>query len=139
MVYGPVIMHLPKTKVKFGVGEDPGKAPLVMDKLLVVIVLFAAASFFQTIAWYHDVEGKLPFVMGFMISMGFVVLEYGCMIPGNQLGSKMFSLVQLALIIEVVNWTVFLLYVKFVKKEEVTTNSWAGITVMALGVLLAYS
>jgi uncharacterized protein (DUF486 family) len=128
-----------KIPVRFGLGPEPGKAPIAMDQILIVVVLFAGASFFQTIAWYHDVEGKMPFYLGFLISMGFVVLEYGCMIPANQVGAKMFSLVQLALIVEVVNWTVFLLYVKFVKKEDVSSNSWVGISVMALGVLIAYS
>jgi uncharacterized protein (DUF486 family) len=142
MVLPPALMGMGgkrKGPVRFGLGDKPEKDAVVMDQLLIVVVLFAGASFFQTVAWYHDIEGKLPFYLGFLISMGFVVLEYGCMIPGNQVGAKMFDLVQLALIVEAVNWTVFLLYVKFVKKEEVTSNSWVGIAVMALGVLIAYS
>ena len=51
----------------------------------------------------------------------------------------MLNIVQLAMLAEVVNWLVFVIYVKYFREEDVSTICWVGICIMFIGVIVAYS
>lgn len=138
----PIARQIP---LKLGVkAEAPPVEEVKLEKpavslLLTIIGLFIVSSFFQTLAWYYNIDGRLAFWTGFILSMGFVVMEYLCMIPANQMGYKFFSLIQLGIIVEFINWFVFILYVKYVRHEEITSRSWIGLGIMAIAIVVIYS
>ena len=106
--------------------------------IFTIIVLFTLSSIFQTIAWYFNIDGKYAFFFGFSISMIFVVFEYLCMLPANSLGYTVFSIFQLSILIELINWTVFMVYIKYIRKEEVTLKGWIALLIIAVGVVIGY-
>ena len=106
--------------------------------IIVIIILFTLSSIFQTIAWYFNIDGKYAFFFGFSISMIFVVFEYLFMLPANSLGYTVFSIFQLSILIELINWTVFMVYIKYIRKEEVTLKGWIALLIMAVGVVIGY-
>jgi uncharacterized protein (DUF486 family) len=109
-----------------------------MSVMLIVIILFTLSSIFQTIAWYFNIDGKYAFFFGFSISMIFVVFEYLFMLPANTLGYTVFSIFQLSILIELINWTVFIVYIKYIRKEEVTLKGWIALLIIAVGVVVGY-
>ena len=109
-----------------------------MSVMLIVIILFTISSIFQTIAWYFNIDGKYAFFFGFSISMIFVFFEYLFMLPANSLGYTVFSIFQLSILIELINWTVFMVYIKYIRKEEVTLKGWIALVIIAVGVVVGY-
>ena len=105
-----------------------------------VVILFFVASIFQTLAWYYNIDNKFSFWIGFVMSMVFVFFEYLFMIPANNMGYQVFNLVQLAMMAEIINWIVFIIYVKVIRKnDEIGKNCWLGLMVMFFGILISYT
>jgi len=118
--------------------QSETKTKIVWKMVVFVLVLSVIASIFQTLAWYHNSDGNSPFWTGVGLSMLFVTIEYMCIIPANQIGNRMFSLFQLAILIEFISWSVFTLYILYVRKEEITKNCWIGLGIIFIGVVVAY-
>lgn len=124
------------SSIGFGIPEKKEKKYIWI--IIVIIILFTLSSIFQTIAWYFNIDGKYAFFFGFSISMIFVVFEYLFMLPANSLGYTVFSIFQLSILIELINWTVFMVYIKYIRKEEVTLKGWIALLIMAVGVVIGY-
>lgn len=124
---------------KMSFAKQPGKEEFMYNLFILIIVLFVVSSIFQTLAWYYNLDEKYSFGIGFAIAIVFVLFEYLFLIPANQLGYTMLNIVQLAMLAEVVNWLVFIIYVKYFRQEDVSTTCWVGISIMFIGVIVAYS
>jgi uncharacterized protein (DUF486 family) len=107
--------------------------------LLIVIFLFLFASAFQTVAWYFNIDGKYKFGFGLMVSLTLVFFEYLCLTKANQWGYRMFTIFQLGLLAELVNWVVFLTYLKFYRKEKIENKMWLSLGIMSIAIYIAYS
>lgn len=74
--------------------------------------------------------------------MIFVIFEYLCLIKANQWGFEIFTIFQLGLLAEFINWIVFLLYIKFYQKEKIVLKMWLSLIIMSIimsiGIGLAY-
>lgn len=116
----------------------PEKKEKNFSIIFTIIVLFTLSSIFQTIAWYFNIDGKYAFFFGFLISMIFVFFEYLFMLPANSLGYTIFSIFQLSILIELINWTVFIVYIKYIRKEEITLKGWIALLIIAIGVVVGY-
>jgi uncharacterized protein (DUF486 family) len=117
---------------------DMPKEKKYTSVILIIIILFTISSIFQTVAWYFNIDGKYAFFFGFSISMIFVFFEYLFMLPANSLGYTVFSIFQLSILIELINWTVFMFYIKYIRKEEVTLKGWIALLIIAIGVVVGY-
>lgn len=123
--------------MKFGAVSEKKEKPY-LSILFTVLVLFIISSIFGTIAWYFNIDGKYAFLYGFAVTMVLVVFEYLFLIPANNIGYTLFSIFQLSLLVELINWTVFILYIKYVRNEEVTQKSWLALVFIAIGVVIGY-
>lgn len=106
--------------------------------LSIVILLFFFASIFQTVAWYFNVDGKYKFGFGLVISLTLVFFEYMCLTRANSWGYQMFSLFQIGLLAEIINWIVFLAYIKLYQKEEIEPKMWFSLLIMSIAIYIAY-
>ena len=70
--------------------------------------------------------------------MVLVVFEYLFLIPANSLGYTLFTIFQLSLLVELINWSVFILYLKYVKNEIITPKGWFALLFIAIGVVIGY-
>ena len=129
-------------KNSFGKLSTPKFIPQKKSSRLIfnVVFLFFISSIFQTLAWYYNVDNKFSFWIGFALSMFFVFFEYLFMLPANNMGYEVFNLVQLAMMAEIINWIVFIIYVKMLRKDdEIGKNCWLGLMMMMFGILIAYT
>lgn len=115
------------------------------DKLkmgVFIMIIFAISAVFQTLAWYHGVDKNSDISKGlsltFVISMIFVVAEYIFLIPGNLYGAKYFTLFQLGIMVEFTSWIIFLLYIKYVQKENISGKEWFCVFLIFIAVLIGY-
>jgi uncharacterized protein (DUF486 family) len=119
--------------------KEPGKDDFKYNLFFLVVVFLLLSSVFQTLAWYYNLDAQYSFWLGFVISMAFVFFEYIFLLPANQVGFRMFNIVQVAMLAEILNWFVFILYVKYFRKDSsISSNSWLGLSIMFIGVLIAY-
>lgn len=123
----------------FSFNQGQTKETPTKRMIFILLFMFVTASIFQTLAWYYNVEGNLPFWFGIGITILFISMEYLFLIPANQISYRFFNLIQIGIMIEIIGWVVFTIYVKFIRKEEINNNTWIGLGVMALGVFIAYS
>jgi uncharacterized protein (DUF486 family) len=124
---------------KFAMSWEPPTPKNYVVLIVVVCVLFFLGAIFQTLAWYHDVDGNSDsFLIAFSISMAFVFFEYIFVLPANSIGAKTLNLVQLGILSEIMGWIVFILYVKFIRKDKIDPKCWIGLGIMMIGVFVAY-
>lgn len=114
------------------------KVEVDVKLLIIVLILFILAATFQTFAWYLNIDGDYTFGFGLFLSLCLVFFEYLCLTKANQWGYSMFSLFQLGMIAELINWLVFILYIKFVKNEEIVWKTWLSLSIMIIAIIIAY-
>jgi len=114
------------------------KVEVDVKLLIIVLILFILAATFQTFAWYLNIDGEYTFGLGLFLSLCLVFFEYLCITKANQWGYSMFSLFQLGMIAELINWLVFILYIKFVKNEEIVWKTWLSLSIMIIAIIVAY-
>ena len=114
------------------------KSEKYISILFTIFVLFTISSIFQTLAWYFNIDGKYAFFVGFAVSIIFVLFEYIFMLPANSLGYTVFSIFQLSILIEFINWTVFIVYLKYIRKEKITMKGWIALVIIFIGVIIGY-
>lgn len=85
-----------------------------------------------------NIDGKYTFGFGIFLSLVLVFFEYLCIVKANQWGYTMFSIFQLGMLAEIINWIVFILYIKFVKDEEIVWKTWVSLSIMIIAILIAY-
>lgn len=125
--------------ISYGAEIDGEKKVKLDFKLLpTILILFILGSIFQTFAWYLNIDGAYSFGFGLFLSLSLVFFEYVCITKANEWGYTMFSIFQLGMIAEIINWIVFILYIKFVKDEEIVWKTWVSLSIMIVAILIAY-
>jgi uncharacterized protein (DUF486 family) len=78
----------------------------------------------MTFAWYGHLKGlnTKPLWIVILISWGIAFFEYCFQVPGNRMGSLVFSLPQLKIIQEVITLAVFILFAIFYMGIKPTVN-----------------
>jgi uncharacterized protein (DUF486 family) len=87
----------------------------------------------MTFAWYGHLKAlnSKPLWIVILISWGIAFFEYCLQVPGNRLGSQLFTLPQLKIIQEVITLVVFVLFAIFYMGVKPTWNFvWAGCCLM---------
>jgi len=94
------------------------------------ICLLVASNVFMTFAWYahlKDMKSK-PWLLAALFSWGIALFEYLLQVPGNRIGSTVFTLPQLKIIQEVITLTVFVPFAVFYMKQPLKWDFlWAGL------------
>ena len=88
------------------------------------IVLLLISNIFMTFAWYGHLKGlnTKPLWIVIFISWGIAFFEYCFQVPGNRMGSLVYSLPQLKIIQEVITLAVFVLFAVFYMGVKPTIN-----------------
>lgn len=119
-------------------------------KAIVTISLLTLSNIFMTLAWYGHLKFRemgwlekisLPLII--LISWGIALFEYMAQVPANRIGyhehGGPFNLWQLKILQEVVNLTVFTLFMLLVfRNETIRINHLIGFCFMVLAVYFVF-
>ncbi len=97
------------------------------------ILLLSISNVFMTFAWYGHLKhlGSKPLWIVILVSWGIAFFEYCFQVPGNRLGSNLFTLPQLKIIQEVITLIVFCGFAVFYMGVKPTWNFlWAGFCIL---------
>jgi uncharacterized protein (DUF486 family) len=101
------------------------------------ILLLTISNVFMTFAWYGHLKFKTaPLVTTILVSWGIAFVEYCFQVPGNRLGSEVYSAVQLKVIQEVLTLLVFSVFAVTYLGEHLGWNHAAAFGLIVVAVLL---
>jgi uncharacterized protein (DUF486 family) len=104
-----------------------------LEKLYAPLLL-VGSNLFMTYAWYghlKDNKDKALWLV-ILISWGVAFFEYCLQVPGNRLGSKVYSLGQLKVMQEVITMVIFAAFAIFYMKVPLKLDFlWAGLCLVA--------
>ncbi len=78
----------------------------------------------MTFAWYghlKDLKSK-PLWIAILVSWGIAFFEYCLQVPGNRIGSEIYTLSQLKIIQEIITMVVFAVFAAVYMKAPITKN-----------------
>jgi len=114
------------------------------------IALLLLSNSFMTLAWYGHLKFRemkwfesLGLIAIILISWGIALFEYVFQVPANRIGYKEnggpFSLIELKIIQEIINISVFLIFaILFFKNETLKWNHLVGLGFMILAVYFVF-
>ncbi len=121
-----------------------------MNKIPTTLILLTLSNTFMTLAWYGHLKFKdfkslanLSLPMVILISWVIAFAEYCLQVPANRIGSQEyggpFSLVQLKVIQEALNLTVFAGFMLLVfRQEQLRINHLFAFVLLILAVFLVF-
>lgn len=88
------------------------------------ILLLIGANVFMTFAWYWHLKnlGSKPLIVAILVSWGIAFFEYLLQVPANRIGYKVFNLLQLKIIQEIITMVVFAGFAYFYMGKALTLN-----------------
>ena len=103
------------------------------------ILLLLASNVFMTFAWYGHLKYKSsPLMLAIMLSWGIAFFEYCLQVPGNRLGSAVYSAPQLKGMQEVITLLVFAVFSTWYLGQPLKWNHWAAFALILLAALLMF-
>ena len=94
------------------------------------ILLLVCSNVFMTYAWYghlKDMKSK-ALLLAIVVSWGVAFFEYCLQVPANRIGFRVYSLVQLKVMQEIITMCVFALFCVFYMREQLRLDFvWAGL------------
>ncbi|WP_115560506.1 DMT family protein [Xanthomonas arboricola] len=91
------------------------------------ILLLLASNVFMTFAWYGHLKYKsTPLMIAILVSWGIAFFEYCLQVPGNRMGSAVYSAPQLKGMQEVITLLVFAGFSTFYLGQSLKWNHWAA-------------
>lgn len=106
---------------------------------LAPVLLLVCSNLFMTLAWYGHLKFKaVPLAVVVLVSWGIALVEYCFAVPGNRIGSAVYSPAELKTIQEVVTLVVFAGFTALYFKEPLSLTQGAGFALIALGALLVF-
>jgi hypothetical protein len=113
-------------------------APGLWPYLAPVLLLFCS-NIFMTLAWYGHLKFKaVPLVTVILVSWAIAFVEYCFAVPGNRIGSAVYSPAELKTIQEVITLVVFAGFTAIYFKEPLSLTQGAGFALIALGAMLVF-
>ena len=106
---------------------------------LAPVLLLVCSNLFMTLAWYGHLKFKaVPLLLVVLVSWGIAFVEYCFAVPGNRIGSAVYSPAELKTIQEVITLVVFAGFTALYFKEPLNLTQGAGFVLIALGALLVF-
>ena len=91
------------------------------------VLLLLASNVFMTFAWYGHLKYKAaPLMLVILVSWGIAFFEYCLQVPGNRLGSAVYSAPQLKGIQEVITLLVFATFSATYLRQSLKWNHWVA-------------
>ncbi|MBN1916676.1 MAG: DMT family protein [Verrucomicrobia bacterium] len=98
------------------------------------ILLLVCSNVFMTYAWYghlKDMRSK-ALLLAIVVSWGVAFFEYCLQVPANRIGFRVYSLVQLKVMQEIITMCVFAAFAVFYMNERLKLDFlWAAICLAA--------
>ncbi len=103
------------------------------------ILLLLASNVFMTFAWYGHLKYKsTPLMIAILVSWGIAFFEYCLQVPGNRLGSAVYSAPQLKGMQEVITLLVFAGFSTFYLGQALKWNHWAAFGLILVAAFLMF-
>ncbi|HHW4678701.1 MAG TPA: DMT family protein [Xylella sp.] len=103
------------------------------------VLLLLASNIFMTFAWYGHLKYKsVSLVTVIFVSWGIAFFEYCLQVPGNRLGSAVYTAPQLKGIQEVITLLVFAGFSTFYLGQPLRWNHWAAFGLILIAALLMF-
>lgn len=119
--------------------EDAAMPGTPFTSYLYPILLLLASNVFMTFAWYGHLKYKsAPLMLAIMVSWGIAFFEYCLQVPGNRLGSAVYSAPQLKGMQEVITLLVFAVFSTWYLGQPLKWNHWAAFALILLAALLMF-
>lgn len=110
-----------------------------LTSYLYPLLLLLASNVFMTFAWYGHLKYKsAPLMLAIMVSWGIAFFEYCLQVPGNRLGSAVYSAPQLKGMQEVITLLVFAVFSTWYLGQPLKWNHWAAFALILLAALLMF-
>lgn len=110
-----------------------------LTSYLYPVLLLLASNVFMTFAWYGHLKYKsAPLMLAIMVSWGIAFFEYCLQVPGNRLGSAVYSAPQLKGMQEVITLLVFAVFSTWYLGQPLKWNHWAAFALILLAALLMF-
>ncbi len=101
------------------------------------MLLLIGSNVFMTFAWYGHLKYKsVSLVTVIFVSWGIAFFEYCLQVPGNRLGSVVYSAPQLKGMQEVITLLIFACFSTFYLGQPLRWNHWAAFGLILIAVLL---
>lgn len=103
------------------------------------VLLLIASNVFMTVAWYGHLKFKsAPLLAVILVSWGIAFFEYCLQVPGNRMGSAVYSAPQLKGLQEVITLLVFAGFSSLYLDQPLKWNHWAAFALIFVAVLLLF-
>ncbi|MEA9480861.1 DMT family protein [Xanthomonas campestris] len=103
------------------------------------ILLLLASNVFMTFAWYGHLKYKsTPLMIAILVSWGIAFFEYCLQVPGNRLGSAVYSAPQLKGMQEVITLLVFAGFSTFYLGQSLKWNHWTAFGLILVAAFLMF-
>jgi uncharacterized protein (DUF486 family) len=103
------------------------------------ILLLLASNVFMTFAWYGHLRfTDRPLWLVIVVSWGIAFFEYCLQVPGNRIGFRVYSPVQLKTIQEIVTLTVFVVFSASYLGATIKWNHLAGFALIVVAAFLIF-
>ncbi|HHW4681455.1 MAG TPA: DMT family protein [Xylella taiwanensis] len=103
------------------------------------VLLLIASNVFMTFAWYGHLKYKsVSLVTVIFVSWGIAFFEYCLQVPGNRLGSAVYSPPQLKGMQEVITLLVFAGFSTFYLGQPLRWNHWVAFSLILIAALLMF-
>ncbi len=118
---------------------EPDMAGLPLSSYVYPVLLLVASNVFMTFAWYGHLKFKsAPLMTVIMVSWGIAFFEYCLQVPGNRLGSAVYSAPQLKGMQEVITLLVFAVFSALYLGQPLKWNHWAAFALIVVAALLMF-
>lgn len=103
------------------------------------VLLLLASNVFMTFAWYGHLKYKsAPLMLAVLVSWGIAFFEYCLQVPGNRLGSAVYTAPQLKGMQEVITLLVFAGFSAAYLGQPLKWNHWAAFALILIAALLMF-
>jgi len=103
------------------------------------VLLLLASNVFMTFAWYGHLKYKTaPLMLVILVSWGIAFFEYCLQVPGNRLGSAVYSAPQLKGIQEVITLLVFATFSATYLGQSLKWNHWVAFVLIAVAAFFMF-
>ena len=103
------------------------------------VLLLLGSNIFMTFAWYGHLKYKsAPLMTVILVSWGIAFFEYCLQVPGNRLGSAVYSAPQLKGMQEVITLLVFAVFSAFYLGQPLKWNHYAAFGLIVAAAFLMF-
>ena len=107
---------------------------------IIPLILLSVSNVFMFMAWYGHLKylSSQSLFAVILISWGIALFEYMIVTPANRYGYKVYSIVELRVIQEVISLIIFSIMITTVFGEKLTINQYMGLATISFGAIMVF-